>query len=106
MKIRTNSIPIVDGKPFPVCEQAGFGPLRFGYHRCPGEQFTIKMFKDFLRKVWADEIEFQDLDMPDPERDPIGPGHLIPMTSAFPVRADMIVSDMPSGPPSPCKPLG
>ena len=48
----------------------------FGYRRCPGEQFTIKVFEDFLRKVWADKIEFRKLDILDPERVPIGPGHV------------------------------
>jgi hypothetical protein len=69
--------PVVDGKPIPVCEQAGFAPFGFGYRRCPGEQFTIKVFEDFLRKVWADEIEFKKLDIPDLERVPIGPGHVV-----------------------------
>jgi hypothetical protein len=69
--------PVVDGKPLPVCEQAGFAPFGFGYRRCPGEQFTIKVFEDFLRKVWADKIEFGKLDIPDPERVPIGPGQVV-----------------------------
>lgn len=68
--------PVIDGKPLPVCDQAGFAPFGFGYRRCPGEQFTIKVFEDFLRKVWADKIEFRKLDIPDPERVPIGPGHV------------------------------
>jgi cytochrome P450 len=69
--------PVVDGKPLPVCEQAGFAPFGFSYRRCPGEQFTIRVFEDFLRKVWADKIEFGKLDIPDPERVPIGPGHVV-----------------------------
>ncbi|MBV9629454.1 MAG: hypothetical protein JO230_15270 [Xanthobacteraceae bacterium] len=69
--------PVVDGKSFPVCEQAGFAPFGFGYRRCPGEQFTIKVFEDFLRKVWADNIEFGKLEIPDPERVPIGPGQVV-----------------------------
>jgi cytochrome P450 len=68
--------PVIDGKPLPVCDQAGFAPFGFGYRRCPGEHFTIKVFEDFLRKVWADKIDFQKLDIPDPERVPIGPGHV------------------------------
>ncbi|MBV8744136.1 MAG: hypothetical protein JO134_03725 [Xanthobacteraceae bacterium] len=35
------------------------------------------MFEDFLRKVWTDKIEFEKLDIPDPERVPIGPGRVI-----------------------------
>jgi hypothetical protein len=67
----------VDGKPLPVCEQAGFASFGFSYRRCPGEQFTIRVFEDFLRKVWADKIEFEKLDIPNPERVPIGPGHVV-----------------------------
>ena len=69
--------PVVDGKPLPVCEQAGFAPFGFSYRRCPGEQFTIRVFEDFLRKVWADKIKFEKLDIPNPERVPIGPGHVV-----------------------------
>jgi cytochrome P450 len=69
--------PVVDGKPLPVCEQAGFAPFGFSYRRCPSEQFTVKVFEDFLRKVWADKIEFEKLDIPNPERVPIGPGHVV-----------------------------
>jgi cytochrome P450 len=69
--------PVVDGQPHPVCEQAGFAPFGFGYRRCPGEQFTIKVFKDFLRKVWTDKVEFGKLDIPNPERVPIGPGQVV-----------------------------
>jgi hypothetical protein len=68
--------PVVDGKPLPVCEQAGFAPFGFGYRRCPGERFTIKVFEDFVSKVWRDKIAFEKLDIPDPERVPIGPGHV------------------------------
>ena len=53
-----------------------FAPSGFGYRRCPGEQFPIKVFEDFLRKVWTDKIEFEKLDIPDLERVPIGPGNV------------------------------
>jgi hypothetical protein len=57
---------VVDGKPLPVCDYAGFAPFGFGYRRCPGEQLT--MFEDFLRKVWRDKIAFRSLNLANPRR--------------------------------------
>jgi cytochrome P450 len=68
---------IVDGKAPPVCDHAGFAPFGFGYRRCPGEQLTIQVFEDFLRKVWKSRIEFQKLDITNPEPLPIGPTTVI-----------------------------
>jgi cytochrome P450 len=68
---------IVDGKPLPVCDHAGFAPFGFGYRRCPGEQLTIQVFEDFLRKVWRDKIEFAKLNIANPEPLPIGPTTVI-----------------------------
>ncbi|MBV8704688.1 MAG: hypothetical protein JO118_13365 [Acetobacteraceae bacterium] len=68
---------VVDGKPLPVCDYAGFAPFGFGYRRCPGEQLTIKVFADFLRKVWRDKIAFRSLNLPNPQQVPIGPGTVI-----------------------------
>jgi cytochrome P450 len=68
---------VVDGKPLPVCDYAGFAPFGFGYRRCPGEQLTIQVFEDFLRKVWKSKIEFQKLDIANPEPLPIGPTTVI-----------------------------
>lgn len=68
---------IADDKAFPVCDYAGYAPFGFGYRRCPGELFTIEVFKDFLRKVWNDKIEFAKLNLPDPEKLPIGPTTVI-----------------------------
>lgn len=68
---------IVDGKPLPVCDYAGFAPFGFGYRRCPGEQLTIQVFEDFLRKVWKSGIEFHKLDIANPEPLPIGPTTVI-----------------------------
>jgi len=68
---------IADGKPMPVCDYAGFAPFGFGYRRCPGEQLTIEVFEDFLRKVWKDKIEFVKLNIPNPEPLPIGPTTVI-----------------------------
>jgi cytochrome P450 len=68
---------IVDGKPLPVCDYAGYAPFGFGYRRCPAEQLTIHVFADFLRKVWESKIAFETLDIADPELLPIGPGTVI-----------------------------
>ncbi|MCW3476668.1 cytochrome P450 [Limobrevibacterium gyesilva] len=68
---------VVDGKPLPVCDYAGFAPFGFGYRRCPGEQLTIQVFEDFLRKVWRDRIAFHKLNLPNPGRIPIGPNAVI-----------------------------
>jgi hypothetical protein len=68
---------VVDGKPHPVCDYAGFAPFGFGYRRCPGEQLTIQVFEDFLRKVWRDKIVFRGLNLANPGRVPIGPNAVI-----------------------------
>ncbi len=68
---------IVNGTPLPVCDYAGFAPFGFGYRRCPGEQLTIQVFEDFLRKVWTSKIEFRKLDIVSPEPLPIGPTTVI-----------------------------
>jgi cytochrome P450 len=68
---------VVDGKPHPVCDYAGFTPFGFGYRRCPGELLTIAVFEDFLKKVWAQKIEFRKLDVPNPARLPVGPTTVI-----------------------------
>jgi hypothetical protein len=68
---------VVDGKPLPVCDYAGFAPFGFGYRRCPGEQLTIQVFEDFLRKVWRDKITFRSLNLPNPRQVPIGPTAVI-----------------------------
>ena len=68
---------VVDGKPLPVCDYAGFAPFGFGYRRCPGEQLTTQVFEDFLRKVWRDKITFRGLNLPNPRQVPIGPNAVI-----------------------------
>ena len=69
--------PIVDGKPLPVCDYAGFAPFGFGYRRCPAEQFTIQVFEDFLRKAWKSRIEFQKLRIANPQLLAIGPAMVV-----------------------------
>ncbi len=68
---------VVDGKPLPVPDYAGFAPFGFGYRRCPGEQMTIQVFEDFLRKVWNDKISFVKLNLPSPGLVPVGPGAVV-----------------------------
>jgi hypothetical protein len=68
---------VTDGKPAPLCDYAGFAPFGFGYRRCPGEQLTIDVFADFLRKVWREKIVFNNLNQPNPGRVPIGPTTVI-----------------------------
>ncbi len=68
---------VADGKPLPVCDYAGFAPFGFGYRRCPGEQLTIDVFSDFLRKVWRDKIVFRNLNQANPGRVPVGPNAVI-----------------------------
>jgi hypothetical protein len=68
---------VVDGKPLPVADYAGYAPFGFGYRRCPGEQLTVQVFEDFLRKVWKDKIEFVRLNLPTPGQVPVGPGAVI-----------------------------
>lgn len=68
---------VVDGTSHPVCDYAGFAPFGFGYRRCPGEQLTIKVFEDLLRKVWRDKIVFRKLDIARPGEVPIGPNAVI-----------------------------
>jgi outer membrane murein-binding lipoprotein Lpp len=68
---------VIDGEPLPVCDYAGFAPFGFGYRRCPGEQLTIRVFEDFLRKVWRDKITFHSLHLPNPRKVPIGPNAVI-----------------------------
>ncbi len=77
---------VIDDKPLPICDYAGFAPFGFGYRRCPGEQLTIQAFEDFLRKAWKDKLEFVRLDISNPEPMPIGPTTVIGDNMGF-VRA-------------------
>jgi hypothetical protein len=77
----TNSIfgtvySVTNGKSLPVCDYAGYAPFGFGYRRCPGEQLTVEVIKDFLRHVWNNQIQFKKLDIT-PERVPVGPGTFV-----------------------------
>jgi hypothetical protein len=74
---------VVDDRPLPVCDYAGFAPFGFGYRRCAGEQLTIEVFADFLRKVWNDKIEFSKLGLPNPEMVPTGPASVVEDDMSF-----------------------
>jgi cytochrome P450 len=74
---------VVDGKPLAVCDHAGFAPFDFGYRRCPGEQLNIAVFSELLRKVWADKIEFERLDLASPAKIPAGPLIVVDDTIGF-----------------------
>jgi hypothetical protein len=54
-----------------------------GSRRCPGEQLTINVFEDFLRKAWKDKIEFVKLNIPNPEPVPTGPTTVIADNAGF-----------------------
>jgi hypothetical protein len=41
---------VVDGKPLPVCDYAGFAPFGFGYRRCPGEHSPSKSLRTFCAR--------------------------------------------------------
>ena len=45
---------IVNDKPLPVCDYAGFAPFGFGYRRCPGEQLTIDLI------IWDTGDQYYD----------------------------------------------
>ncbi|MUG96168.1 hypothetical protein F7734_29040 [Scytonema sp. UIC 10036] len=66
-----------DGQAYPVCDYAGYAPFGFGYRRCAGELFTVEVFKDFFKKVWNDKIEFEKLNLPNPEKLPVAPTTII-----------------------------
>lgn len=68
---------VVDDRPLPVCDYAGFAPFGFGYRRCPGEQLTLMAFEDLLRKVAKDRLEFVKIANPGAEKLPIGPNTVI-----------------------------
>jgi hypothetical protein len=63
----------VDGRVYPVCDDAGYAPLGFGYRRCAGESINNGFFKDLLKKVWRDKITFTRLDSDHAEMVAVGP---------------------------------
>ncbi|MEO1636137.1 MAG: hypothetical protein AAFS04_13765 [Cyanobacteria bacterium J06631_9] len=67
----------VNNQTQPVVDYAGYAPFGFGYRRCPGELLTVDLFKDFLRKVWADQIQFQQLTTSGLQPVPVGPATVV-----------------------------
>jgi cytochrome P450 len=74
---------VTEDQPYPVCDYAGYAPFGFGYRRCPGELLTVELFKDFFRKVWQDQIKFQQLSLPNPAEVPVGPTTVVPDNIGF-----------------------
>ena len=68
---------VVDDRPMPVCDYAGFAPFGFGYRRCPGEQLTIMAFEDLVRKVARERLQFVKVRGDNAEKLPIGPNTVI-----------------------------
>lgn len=74
----TNSVfgavyPRVDDQAYPLCDDAGYAPLGFGYRRCAGEFINNGFFKDLLSKVWRDKITFTRRAIVNPEMLPVAP---------------------------------
>jgi hypothetical protein len=65
--------PRVDDQVYPLCDDAGYAPLGFGYRRCAGEFINMGFFKDLLWKVWREKITFTHLDGEHAEMLPVGP---------------------------------
>jgi len=59
------------------CAYAGFARFGFGYRRCPGKQWTIWVFEEFLRKISRDEIVSRKLNLTNPGQVPVGPNVVI-----------------------------
>ena len=63
----------VDATPHPVVDTAGYAPFGFGYRRCAGEHLTVEFTKEFLRRIWQDNISFTKLDIGKPGQVPVNP---------------------------------
>jgi len=68
---------VVESTAYPVADYAGYAPFGFGYRRCPGELMTVDLFKDFLRKVWRDNILFQQVAGDGLQPVPVGPATVV-----------------------------
>ena len=84
----TNSVfgavyPRVDDQVYPLCDDAGYAPLGFGYRRCAGEFINYGFFNDLLKKVWHEKITFSHLDIQQAETVPVGPRVVVPDDIGF-----------------------
>ena len=73
----------IDGVPHPVVDTAGYAPFGFGYRRCAGEHLTVEFIKEFLRKVWSEQISFVKLDVRAPGQIPVNPRTVLNDDIAF-----------------------
>jgi hypothetical protein len=67
----------VDTQVYPVCDDAGYAPLGFGYRRCAGEFVNMGFFEDLLRKVWREKITFRRRAAVDAKMLPVAPRTVI-----------------------------
>jgi hypothetical protein len=74
---------VVDGKEQPLADTAGYAPFGFGYRRCAGEYITMEFIKEFLRKVWRDQISFVKLAAENLSKAPVNPGTVLLDNIAF-----------------------
>ena len=73
----------VDATPRPVVDTAGYAPFGFGYRRCAGEHLTVEFTKEFLRRIWKDNISFAKLDIGKPGQVPVNPRTVLNDDIAF-----------------------
>jgi cytochrome P450 len=73
----------VDGKPYPICDTAGYAPFGFGYRRCAGEYLTVEFIKEYLRAVWNERLTFVKLGLAAPDKVPVNPGTVLDDDIAF-----------------------
>ena len=73
----------IGGTPHPVVDTAGYAPFGFGYRRCAGEHITMEFIKEYLRKIWKDDISFVKLDIKNPGLVPVNPRTVLHDDIAF-----------------------
>ncbi|MGF1703486.1 hypothetical protein L4D09_24655 [Photobacterium makurazakiensis] len=71
----------------PVVETAGYSPFGFGYRRCPGELFTVDIFKTFLITAWENNIGFKLNEDTTHEPIAVAPATFVPDNITFIVKS-------------------